>query len=66
MGLGCLAVVGMGDPGLWYWCGSGWGALWGTSRALLPLKWVLWGQNTLVVTSLGCQGSRRLRVLLCL
>lgn len=61
MASGCLAVFGMGDSGLWY-CGVlGWGLLWGTGRALLPLEWVLWGQNTL----LRCQGSYRLRVLLC-
>lgn len=32
---------------------------------MLPLEWVLWGQSTLVITLLLCQGGCRLRVLLC-
>lgn len=65
MGSGRLAVIAIGDSGLWYWCGLGWWAPWGTGRALLPLERVLCVQNPLAATLLGCWGSCRLGVLLC-
>lgn len=57
MGSGCVAVIGMGDSRLWYWCGSVREGPWVAGGALLPLECVLWGQNTLVATLLGCWGA---------